>query len=580
MRPHSTYTVGVWIAALAASLFASSALAQEERESVEGHVLELSEQDIVIDLAHARGATDGAFVELWRPLAVKHPVTGQVVNDRFLIGRLKLVQVRDSLSLARADGKLQRAAQAGDIVILRLAKAAAAKGNKPVGAPPVVAPTAPANPVAPVPAAPAAPSSAPQASTPVPCDDAGKTACDADAQEVSKLFDGLRGQSPRTRILAYEAFVTRRPKGRYAVVLYEEAQQLRQLVGLLNSGEPVEQTPTRRSFQAPNDALAGMGLEIGVELNDAVGAVFHSRNEGEVAYVSTPMQPNGDGYFTVHVPAERVRPSRLEYFIEATTPSGKAVAVVGEAESPFRLPIDPLPAPKPPMRRDAIVSVSTDYADWNNFKGNDKVWQTEGFVGMRLNDQGIRAIRTGFGVFRGVGGSLRELDTLKLQGRAVGLTYGYLEGEYGISHFTGIIARVVVGLEDNGVSGGAQALLRLGNDRETNLQIGGEVLGSVGLRGITQLELNSFPKVPVLFRTEVTNQPAGVSRRGENVRPDQVGAAQDLISHDQGEVGARAIAQVGYCFLPTLVIAVRGSYQGRTINHAGPGFGGAVSYQW
>ncbi|HEX2877268.1 MAG TPA: hypothetical protein VHP33_38730 [Polyangiaceae bacterium] len=586
MRPLSTYTVGVRIAALAASLFASSvALAQEERESVEGHVLELSEQDIVVDLAHARGATDGAFVELWRPLAVKHPVTGQIINDRFLIGRLKLVQVRDSLSLARAEGKLARAAQAGDIVILRLPKAGGPRLGKPAATAPATAPTAPANPVttapaAPVPAAPAAPPGAPAASAPAPCDDASKSACDVDAQEVSKLFDGLRGQSPRTRILAYEAFVTRRPKGRYAVVLYEEAQQLRKLVGLLNAGEPVEQVPTRRSFQAPNDALAGMGLEIGVELNDAVGAVFHSRNEGEVAYVSTPMQPNGDGYFTVHVPAERVRPARLEYFIEATTPSGKAVAVVGEAESPFRLPIDPLPAPKPPERRQAIVSVSTDYADWNNFKGNDKVWQTEGFVGMRLNDQGIRAIRTGFGVFRGVGGSLRELDTLKLGGRAVGLTYGYLEGEYGISHFTGIIARVVVGLEDDGVSGGAQALLRLGNDRETNLQIGGEVLGSVGLRGITQLELNSFPKVPVLFRTEVTNQPAGVSRRGENVRPGATGAAQDLISHDQGEVGARAIAQVGYRFLPTLVIAVRGSYQGRTINHAGPGFGGAVSYQW
>ena len=111
-------------------------MAQEERESVEGHVLELSEQDIVVDLAHARGATDGAFVELWRPLAVKHPVTGQVINDRFLIGRLKLVQVRDSLSLARAEGKLLRAAQAGDIVILRLAKPAAAKATKPVVAPP------------------------------------------------------------------------------------------------------------------------------------------------------------------------------------------------------------------------------------------------------------------------------------------------------------------------------------------------------------------------------------------------------------------------------------------------------------
>ena len=574
MRPHSTYRVGVRVAALAATLFASSvALGQQEREPVEGHVVELSEGDIVIDLAHQRGATDGAFVELWRPLAVKHPVTGQVINDRFLIGRLKLVQVRDALSLARADGKLARAAQAGDIVILRLAKAAGAK-------PAVAAPVAPLT-SAPVSVAPAGAAPVTGEATPsAPCDDSAKTTCDVDAVEVSKMFDGLRGQNPRTRILAYEAFVTRRPKGRYAIVLYEEAQQLRQLLGFLASGEPVEIAPSRRSFQAPADGLAGTGLTLGVELDNAVGAVFHSRNQGEVAYVSTPMQPAGDGYFTVHVPAERVRPSRLEYFIEATTPSGKAIEVVGGAESPLGLPIDPLPAPKPPERHDAIVSLTSDYADWNNFKGNDKVWQTEGFVGMQLGDRGIRAIRTGFGVFRGVGGSLRELDQLKLGGRAVGLTYGYLEGEYGVSHFTGIIARVVVGLEDNGVSGGAQALLRLGNDRETNLQIGGEVLGSVGLRGITQLELNTFEKVPVLFRTEVTNQPAGVSRRGKQVRPDDPDGEQDATSHDQGEVGARAIAQVGYRFLPRLVIAVRGSYQGRTINHAGPGFGGAVSYQW
>jgi len=579
VRPHNTYQVGVRIAALAACLFAASATRAQEREAVEGHVVELSEGDIVVDLAHQRGATDGAVVELWRPLAVKHPVTGVVINDRFLIGRLKLVQVRDALSLARAEGKLARAAQAGDIVILRLPKPPASSPAKP----PVVAPLAPpaATPAAAAPAsAPPATESHVNANAPTPCDDVAKSACDSDSLEVSKLFDGLRGQSPRTRILAYEAFVTRRPKGRYAIVLYEEAQQLRKLVGLLSSGEPVEQTPTRRSFQAPNDALAGTALEVGVELDNAVGAVFHSRNEGEVAYVSTPMQPAGDGYFTVHVPAERVRPSRLEYFIEATTPSGKAVEVVATAESPYRLRIDPLPAPKPPERHDAVVSISSDYADWNNFKGNDKVWQTEGFVGMRLGDQGIRAVRTGFGVFRGVGGSLRELDQLKLDGRAVGLTYGYLEGEFGVSHFTGIIARLVVGLEDNGVSGGAQALLRLGNDRETNLQIGGEVLGSVGLRGITQLELNSFEKVPVLFRTEVTNQPAGVSRRGEQVRPDNPSSAQDATSHDQGEVGARAIAQVGYRILPTLVVAVRGSYQGRTINHAGPGFGGAVSYQW
>jgi len=143
--------------------------------------VELSEGDIVIDLAHQRGATDGAVVELWRPLAVKHPVTGQLINDRFLIGRLKLVQVRDALSLARPDGKLARAALAGDIVILRLAKAAGPAGAKPV----LVVPVAP-TPSAPVPAA--ATSAAPvasEATPPAPCDDTGKSTCDVDAIEVS-----------------------------------------------------------------------------------------------------------------------------------------------------------------------------------------------------------------------------------------------------------------------------------------------------------------------------------------------------------------------------------------------------------
>jgi hypothetical protein len=37
---------------------------------------------------------------------------------------------------------------------------------------------------------------------------------------------------------------------------------------------------------------------------------------------------------------------------------------------------------------------------------------------------------------------------------------------------------------------------------------------------------------------------------------------------------------VGYRILPSLVLAGRASYQGRTIVHAGPGAGAAVTYEW
>ena len=121
-------------------------------------------------------------------------------------------------------------------------------------------------------------------------------------------------------------------------------------------------------------------------------------------------------------------------------------------------------------------------------------------------------------------------------------------------------------------------MIRIGNDRSTNLLLGGEFLGGVGLRGFTQLELNTFPRVPIVLRSEVTNQPAGVS----DSTPRSADDARDATdaSQGQGDLGARGIVQVGYRIVPAFTLSVRGSYQGRTIKHAGPGVGAGLSYQW
>jgi len=474
------------------------------------------------------------------------------------------------LSLARPEGKLQEPAQPGDIVVLRR-RASALRALPPKS----TAVDTPAESAPQVTAPPAAPSAS-VASASAEDGGAGREAepgpTGNDATAVSALFDRLRGASVTRRVLAYEAYVSQHPRGKYAVVLYEEAAHLRRLVALENSSDGRRKS-VLRNWSPPSEARSHTPLTIALEVSNApVAAVIHSRNSGEVAYHTAPMRRVGEGYFSATIEAERLHAPRLEYFVEGVNADGQAMVVLGSAEEPQSVAVADVPLPKRPVRQPATVTVSTDYADWNNFKGNDVVWQTEGSVGMRFQDVGLRAARTGFGVYRGTGGSLAELDQLKLSGRSVGLTYGYLEGEFGLSHFTSIIGRLVIGMEDDGVNGGAQALLRIGNDRETNLTIGGEALGGIGLRGITELQLASFARVPILFRTEVTNQPAGAASGGLK---GSVGVASG-----QGEVGARAIAQVGYRFLPDLVISARGSYQGRTINHAGPGFGGAVTYQW
>jgi len=205
----------------------------------------------------------------------------------------------------------------------------------------------------------------------------------------------------------------------------------------------------------------------------------------------------------------------------------------------------------------AQVSMQSEYASFNTKRANDYVWQTEGSVGWRLRDEGIRAVRSGFGVLRGEGGSLRDLDAPVSKSEHIGLTYGYVEAELTISSSYAIIGRPILGLRESGITGGASAFVRVGNDLRTNLILGGEILGGVGQRGIVELAWRTIKRVPIVLRTEVTTQPSST-----------------------GDVGARAIAQVGYQIVPELTLAGRASYQGRTINHAGPGAGLAVSYQW
>jgi hypothetical protein len=555
-------TRAVWPFLTALSLLgtAPGALAQgAPAERIVGRVVQIYGEDIVVDLSAAQGAKVGGVIELWRPLKLKHPISGEEIADEFLIGQLRLTQVRAALSFARPI-KLEREPQAGDVVVVRTAGRSQRPAPPPVAPAhqgPTPAPGAMPSPVTPVPPMPSAPSAA--------------ASRDPAAEEITRLLDAVKGKGVRARILAYEGYVREKPDGRYAAVLWEEAQKLRQLVTL--QAEVLGDEPRLLAFEAPEEALAGATISLGVELAQASGAVLHSRMPSEVAYTTTPMTAAGDGYFVATIPGERIKAPALEYFIEAVKPNGKTLGVAGSAETPQKLQVVDAPQPTPPPRHDSVANISTDYANWNLKKRNDYVLQTEGFVGMRFRDIGLRAGRTGFGVYRGRGGSLEDLDEKGLEGRDVGLTYGYLEAEAGVTHFVGLIARGVIGLQRTGVAGGVQFHVRLGNDLGTNLTLGGEVLGTVGLRGITQLELATFPRFPILLRTEVTNQPAGSPGHG------RAGGGPGA-SSERGDIGARGIAQIGFRILPTLAVAARASYQGRTIHHAGPGAGGGVTYTW
>ncbi|MBK8252484.1 MAG: hypothetical protein IPK82_07430 [Polyangiaceae bacterium] len=543
---------------------AASAAKAATSNEVEGTVLTLDKDELVLDVGASAGVTENQVVDLWRPLKLKHPVTGKVITDRFKIGQVQIGQVRPNMSLAKAMGTLARDAAPGDLIFIRRAAVSSAVVSTPVSTPSPTDTQATREPVS-------TGEKMPADATPY---DEPQSPSDVDAKHVTEMFDAMKGQSVAMRIARYEQFLRQHPDTRFAQVLYEEALALRQLMTrpAVSTQSASPMGPVLVHGPGPINAAQGQPVRVEIEVSGAVrGTVFHLRKKGDTLYVPTPMKWVGRGYFAVEIPAAQVTDRTLEYFIEAVGPE-ESVTIVGSSRTPEEIQVVPTPPVRVPPSGRSSFSVLADVADYNRLRGNDYAYQVEGVFGIRFKDLGIRAVRMGFGVYRGVSGTIAELDEQGLSGREVGLTYGSLEGEFGVHKYFSLITRLSVGLLDNGVSGGGQLLARIGNDQGTNLKLGGEVLGGIGLRSIIELELNTFPRFPILLRTEVTNQPAGFGGSNPSPLPDTAVGTSD--------VAGRGIVQLGFRPVPELLLALRGSFQGRNINHAGPGIGGSVGYTW
>ena len=116
-----------------------TARAEANGEIVEGVIVEVEKDDMVLDVGSLRGVSEGDVLEVWRPLRIRHPVSGRTLVDRILIGRVHLVQVRPNLSLSQLEETPSRPLQAGDVVrLVRVPPPPPAPALPPaaVGAPP------------------------------------------------------------------------------------------------------------------------------------------------------------------------------------------------------------------------------------------------------------------------------------------------------------------------------------------------------------------------------------------------------------------------------------------------------------
>ena len=209
------------------------------------------------------------------------------------------------------------------------------------------------------------------------------------------------------------------------------------------------------------------------------------------------------------------------------------------------------------------MRVSSELASFDGLSGRDYFFINEGDFLYRVRVGPLYGVRLGYGRYSGEGGTVADLDELRLDPVAAGFTYAFLETDIELTELLGIAMRGTLGLgrPDPGrsgeVTGGFQLRARIGQAEGTHLVVAGELLPEIGQRALLALGFELIERVPMAAEVQVTDQPV-----------------------NSDELAVRIVYDVGYRFSDRMAIALRPSYQLRTIRHAGPGLGLSATFDW
>jgi len=491
----------------------------------QAYVLRIEGSDAFVDIGRADAAAPGAKLRVYRVIEARHPATGKVLRDRFLLGEAEVLEAGEALSRIGGAKDLLVRLEVGDEVEL-------------ASAPPVT-PTAPTAPTASRPGTPPAP--------------------DAERAALRAAWDAALKLPPPERARVWEGFLAAWPQTELAGPIRAEIALLR-AAPEGSTEEDASDAPVAAVMKtgAPNTALAGEPVFI--TLTHLAGpapqvAMVHWRAPGAPGFQTLHMRAEPTGHFRAQLPQEAVAEPALEYFVEVADEDGASQVVAGSATSPQRVAIQ-LPSSARPIERDhrSRVRIHDEYVDFNRFKGNDvyNLFEVD-FLYRVLTT--VHSVRVGFGSYQGRGTPKELLDTDAVPKR-VGFTYGFSELEIRLHESLAGLGRVSAGVNRQGLSTGLELGLRIGSETGTSLTLRGATLSKIGKRANLALAWDAVEGWPMSAEVVVTNEPIG----------------EDL--------GVRLLYTVGRSITPWLDLSGRVGYQLRDINHSGLTLGLGTTFHW
>ena len=496
------------------------------------YVLRIEGSDAFVDLGRADNAEPGERLRIYRVVEARHPATGKVMRDRFLLGEVEVLEAGESLSrIAVSDELLARLEVGDEVESVRL----------------LLPRERPASPTT------SAPTQGPATTAP----SGGPS--DAERAALRTAWNAALKLPPAERARVWEDFLAAWPQTDLVGPIRSEIALLRAAPADAKA-EKGAARPTAPVVKVSVPSVALTDEPIVLSLANLAGpmpraAMVHWRQKGTPTFRTVHMVAEPTGHFRATLPQGTAEEPAVEYYVEVVDTAGATLPAAGTATRPQHITL------RRPPRDERIetqarsrVRVIDEFVDFNRFKGNDvyNVFEADFLFRVLM---AVHSVRVGFGSYQGIGTPRTLLDT-DTQGERVGYTYGFSELELRLHPSLAVLLRGSAGVNRTGLAGGADLGLRIGSETGTSLLIRGATIANIGQRGSLTLAWDAVQGWPMSAEVVVTNEPIG----------------EDL--------GVRLIYSVGRSVTPWLDVSGRLSYQLRDINHSGLGFGLGTTFHW
>jgi hypothetical protein len=515
-------------------------IASADDEIVAGSVVKIEAKEIYVTLGRARGVAAGAPLRIKRTISLRHPVTGVSVQDWIPIGAATVTEAGADLSRAVV-GELVAEIKVGDLAEVLVDRPDPPRAR---------ATTAQVDPA---------------------------------TAEVLGVFAAQTGQSVDGRIATWERYLSTRGGSPFAEGIRRDLDELRALRDQLRTPLSSERAAAIATLdhQPPHDARAGQPFALAFVLQDpqrVAAAYLHVRPRGAPTYHRILLTREHDVYLRGVVPAAVVTAPGVDYFVEVATPSGATGLALASPDHPVEVGVaGPALLDKfGPAPGRSTARLAFDYLDFATFDRRagdhrdrvghatvDLVYRMPGggdgseAPGGRPSNGGVavESFGVGYGVYAGRGGFGDATDA-----RADAFHYGYASLEVGGFPDPGVHvsfgAAAIAGVGQQGFGMGGEGHVRLGDRDATNLMLSGRSIDQVGF--LSELRLGTRPVDDWLVGVSVgaTNQP------------------------NDGDIGVKLGVDTELVRYRNASLSLRGSWQGRSIDHGGVGGGAGLGVSW